>query len=218
MPARREKGNSRDLMRTYRAQCGNKRSNKGEKTDYCIVIVAMLRLSRRHWITETYVHFSSFSIPLILVLHIDLRIGRLIPMQYNFIFKHKIQLQIKMQRIFVRYQLDYTHLYLTLPSALPSSHLHPHVNKDLAHHRSLNPSFVIKRESCAIIEVKNKMVAWYSDSFPWLQTAGTDWKVKIWHRPHGTQAPSCGQVEVPQLSRWQIHGCGWNENYKGENV
>lgn len=65
-----------------------------------------------------------------------------------------------------------THLYHSLPSALPSSHCLPHVHQDLAHHRSLNPSFDIKGRA----EVKNKMVAWYSDSFPWLQTAGTDWK------------------------------------------
>lgn len=47
-----------------------------------------------------------------------------------------------------------THPYHTLLSALPSTHFCPHENKDSAHHGSLHRSFVIKRESWAIIQVK----------------------------------------------------------------
>lgn len=72
------------------------------------------------------------------------------------------------------------------------------------------PIICYQSENCAIIEVKNKMVAWYSDSFPWLPTTGTDWKVKIVDCQHGLQAPSCGLFQL--LMREYEYG--WNGRLK----
>lgn len=81
-------------------------------------------------------------------------------MQQIVFLNTKFNSELNMQRGFCQTSASlHSHLYHSLPLALPSSHFHPHVNKDLAHHRSLYPSFVIKGESCAIIVVKNKMVA-----------------------------------------------------------
>lgn len=157
----------------------------------------MLRLSQRPGVTETYTLCPSHPWEWTLLVW---QWRCCFPAQQNCIFKHEIQPQIKRQRIFVSFSsaLICITLYPQLFHPPTSTHM---LSEDLARRRSLYPWFAIK-ESCGVIELENKMVAWYSDSFPWLQTAGTDWEVKIFlDCQHGRQAPSCGWGEVPPLSR-----------------
>lgn len=103
------------------------------------VIVAMLRLSGRSGVTETYTLclFQLCGCTSTLYAAYRFRDAKADSHAVNCIFKHKTQLSIKMQRILLGFQLLSTHLYHSLPTALPSSYFHPHVSKDLAQHRLL---------------------------------------------------------------------------------
>lgn len=148
-----------------------------------------------------YVHFSSVTAPLPFLVHVDCERRRMIRAA-NHIFKYGIRSKLKCKDFLLLllsdislHALMWTTLGTLSTSILP---LTPTREQRFSTSQVIIPIICYQRENWDIIQVKHKMVAWYSDSFPWLQTTGTKWKVKILDREHGVQAPSCGWFQVLQ--------------------